>query len=105
MSAILWILIIVGVALVLGYRRAPLWQCTLATLLVSAAIHFTGNGLSLLTWGLMGPVMTVARPVATHWPAIAMGIARRLPSSSAPSSLGWSSSSIGSAGIGRGPRT
>ncbi len=59
MSAILWILIIVGVALVLGYRRAPLWQCTLATLLVSAAIHFTGNGLSLLTWGLIVAILGV----------------------------------------------
>ena len=59
MSPILWVLIIVGGAMVLGYRRAPLWQCTLATLLLTAAIHFTGNGLSWLTWGLVVAVLAV----------------------------------------------
>lgn len=59
MSPILWILIIVGGAMVLGYRRAPLWQCTLAAVLLTAAVHFTGNGLSWLTWGLVVAVLAV----------------------------------------------
>lgn len=59
MSPIFWILIIVGGAMVLGYRRAPLWQCTLATVLLTAAVHFTGNGLSWLTLGLVVAVLAV----------------------------------------------
>ncbi len=59
MSPIYWLLIILAGAAVLAYRRAPLWQASLAALLLTAAIHLTGNGLSVLTWGVVVAVLAI----------------------------------------------
>ncbi|MGB5591567.1 MAG: acyl-CoA dehydrogenase, partial [Gammaproteobacteria bacterium] len=59
MSPIFWLLVILAGALTLGYRRAPLWQFSIAVLLVTAAIELTGNGLSVLSWGLVVAVLAV----------------------------------------------
>ncbi len=59
MSPIFWLLIFLAGAVVLGYRRAPLWQASVAVLLLMTAIELTGNGLSILSWGLVVIVLAV----------------------------------------------
>ncbi|MGD8976724.1 MAG: acyl-CoA dehydrogenase [Gammaproteobacteria bacterium] len=59
MSPIYWLIIILAGAAVLGYRRAPLWQASLAALLLTAVIHLTGNGVSVLTWGAVIAVLAI----------------------------------------------
>jgi len=59
MSPIFWLVIFLAGAVVFGYRRAPLWQSSVAVLLLMAAIELTGNGLSVLSWGLVATVLAV----------------------------------------------